>query len=59
LRLWAASAASAGPIEEGNIGAGAGATIRKMMGMERAMKGGIGTAAITLPDGLIVAASSR
>ena len=52
----AASSASAGPIEEGNVGAGAGATIGKMMGMERAMKGGIGTAAITLPDGLTVAA---
>ena len=39
----AASSASAGPIEEGNVGAGAGATVGKMMGMERAMKGGIGT----------------
>ena len=52
----AASAASAGPVEEGPVGAGAGATIGKMLGMERAMKGGIGTAAITLPDGLTVAA---
>ena len=52
----AAAAASAGPVEEGNVGAGAGATIGKMMGMERAMKGGIGSAAITLPDGLVVAA---
>jgi len=52
----AASAASAGPVEEGTVGAGAGATIGKMLGMERAMKGGIGTAAITLPDGLTVAA---
>ncbi len=52
----AASSASAGPIEEGNVGAGAGATIGKTMGMERAMKGGIGTAAISLPDGLTVAA---
>jgi L-aminopeptidase/D-esterase-like protein len=52
----AASSASAGPVEEGNVGAGAGATIGKLMGMERAMKGGIGTAAITLPDGLTVAA---
>jgi L-aminopeptidase/D-esterase-like protein len=52
----AASSASAGPVEEGNVGAGAGATVGKMMGMERAMKGGIGTAAITLPDGLTVAA---
>jgi L-aminopeptidase/D-esterase-like protein len=52
----AAAAASSGPVEEGNVGAGAGATIGKMMGMGRAMKGGIGTAAITLPDGLVVAA---
>jgi len=52
----AAATASTGPVDEGNVGAGAGATIGKMMGMERAMKGGIGTAAITLPDGLVVAA---
>ncbi len=52
----AAAAATAGPVEEGNVGAGAGATIGKMMGMERAMKGGVGTAAIVLPDGLVVAA---
>jgi L-aminopeptidase/D-esterase-like protein len=52
----AAVSASAGPIEEGNVGAGAGATVGKMMGMERAMKGGIGTAAITLSDGVVVAA---
>ena len=52
----AAGGASTGPVDEGNVGAGAGATIGKMMGMERAMKGGIGTAAITLPDGLVVAA---
>ena len=52
----AAASASAGPVEEGNVGAGAGATIGKMMGMERAMKGGIGSAAITLPDGLVVGA---
>jgi L-aminopeptidase/D-esterase-like protein len=52
----AASSASGGPVEEGNVGAGAGATIGKLMGMERAMKGGIGSAAITLPDGVVVAA---
>jgi L-aminopeptidase/D-esterase-like protein len=52
----AASSASGGPVEEGNVGAGAGATVGKMMGMERAMKGGIGSAAVTLPDGLVVAA---
>jgi L-aminopeptidase/D-esterase-like protein len=52
----AASDASDGPVAEGNVGAGAGATIGKMAGRERAMKGGIGSAAITLPDGLVVAA---
>lgn len=31
---------------EGNAGAGAGATVGKMFGMNRAMKGGIGTASI-------------
>jgi len=51
----AAGAASAGPVAEGNVGAGAGATIGKMMGMGRAMKGGLGTAALALPDGLVVA----
>jgi L-aminopeptidase/D-esterase-like protein len=52
----AASSASSGPIAEGNVGAGAGATVGKLHGMARAMKGGIGTAALTLPNGLTVAA---
>ncbi len=52
----AASAASDGPVTEGNVGAGAGATIGKLAGSNRAMKGGIGSAAIKLPDGLVVAA---
>lgn len=52
----AAQAASAGPVAEGDIGAGAGATVGKLMGPKRAMKAGIGSAAVTLPDGLVVAA---
>jgi L-aminopeptidase/D-esterase-like protein len=52
----AAKAATDGPVAEGNVGAGAGATVGKTGGRERAMKGGIGSAAITLPDGLVVAA---
>jgi L-aminopeptidase/D-esterase-like protein len=52
----AATAASKGAIAEGNIGAGAGATVGKTAGRARAMKGGIGTASITLPNGLVVAA---
>ena len=52
----AASIASDGPVAEGNIGAGAGATVGKMSGRDRAMKAGVGTYAITLPNGLVVAA---
>lgn len=52
----AATAASAGAITEGNVGAGAGATVGKSAGPGRAMKGGIGSASIELPGGLIVAA---
>ena len=52
----AAMAATTGPVAEGNVGAGAGATIGKSAGPERAMKGGLGSASITMPDGLVVAA---
>lgn len=51
----AAEAATDGPVSEGNVGAGAGATIGKM-GQGRRMKGGLGSASIVLPDGLVVAA---
>lgn len=37
-------AAATTPPAEGNCGAGAGATVGKLFGMERAMKGGLGTA---------------
>jgi L-aminopeptidase/D-esterase-like protein len=40
----------------GNVGAGAGATVGKLFGGARAMKGGIGTALLRLPDGLMVGA---
>ncbi|MGB4338216.1 MAG: P1 family peptidase [Bacillota bacterium] len=45
--------AAAGPVQEGNVGAGVGATVGKAMGPAYAMKGGLGTASarITLPDG--------
>lgn len=52
----AAEAASDGPVQEGSVGAGAGATVGKLRGPTRAMKSGIGTAAIVLDDGLVVAA---
>jgi L-aminopeptidase/D-esterase-like protein len=52
----AAQTASTAAVAEGNVGAGAGATVGKSAGASRAMKGGIGSAAIQMPDGLIVAA---
>lgn len=44
----ACQAASAAPPAEGNVGAGTGACVGKVFGMERAMKGGIGTASLTV-----------
>jgi len=52
----AAKSASAAPVQEGSVGAGAGATLGKSAGMERAMKSGVGSAAIALPNGIVVAA---
>lgn len=48
--------ASAGPVVEGNVGAGAGATAGKVLGMAQASKTGVGSAAVVLADGLIIAA---
>jgi L-aminopeptidase/D-esterase-like protein len=46
LEMGRAAAASAapGPVAQGSVGAGTGATVGKALGMARAMKGGIGTA---------------
>ncbi len=52
----AAEAASRAPVTMGNVGAGAGATVGKIFGRNRAMRGGLGSAAITRRDGLTVAA---
>lgn len=49
--------ATHGEVDQGSIGAGTGATVGKVLGMEWAMKGGIGTASITLPGGVIVGAT--
>jgi L-aminopeptidase/D-esterase-like protein len=52
----AARAASAAAVAEGNIGAGAGATLGKLMGQEFAMKGGLGSWSWSRADGLRVGA---
>lgn len=52
----ASQAAGSGPVAEGSVGAGTGATVGKVLGPERAVKGGIGGASLVLPDGNTVAA---
>jgi L-aminopeptidase/D-esterase-like protein len=52
----ACKAASASAPAEGNVGAGAGATVGKLFGMSRAMKSGIGTSSIKLESGVTVGA---
>ncbi len=43
-------------VEEGSVGVGTGATVGKLFGIERAMKGGVGTASTGGPKGLMVGA---
>jgi len=47
--------ASAKPPAQGNVGAGTGAVVGKIFGIERAMKGGIGSASVTV-EGITVGA---
>ncbi|CUH97202.1 hypothetical protein P22_3329 [Propionispora sp. 2/2-37] len=54
LAYAACQSANAGPVPEGNVGAGAGATAGKIYG--RPMKSGLGTASISIPGGPVVAA---
>ena len=53
----AGNAASDSPLPSGSVGAGAGATVAKTLGPGGAVKGGIGSAGCTLPDGVSVAAT--
>ncbi len=43
-------------VAEGSVGVGTGATVGKLFGIERAMKGGVGTSSIQGPEGLVVGA---
>lgn len=52
----ACQAAHDGQVKSGNFGAGTGATVGKIFGLEWAMKGGIGSASRQLGGGLVVAA---
>lgn len=52
----AAAAATEGVVAEGSVGAGTGASVGKALGMQNAMKGGIGTFTVELPGGVLVSA---
>ena len=52
----ACQVATAGPVDQGCVGAGTGATVAKLYGIERAVKGGIGTSIVDLGRGLMVGA---
>ena len=51
----ACQAANSEPVQQGNVGAGAGATLGKLNGPDCAMKGGIGSASLCV-NGMTVAA---
>lgn len=48
--------ASAAAPPQGNVGAGCGATVGKILGMNQAMKSGIGSASIEIGSGVVVGA---
>ncbi len=52
----AAAAATDQAVAEGCVGAGTGATVGKLYGMKQAMKGGLGTYSVSLPEGVLVSA---
>ena len=52
----AASTAGREDFAQGSVGAGTGATVGKVLGMEGAMKGGVGSASARLDGGLVVGA---
>ncbi|CAF2945461.1 unnamed protein product [Rotaria sp. Silwood2] len=52
LGYSACMAANNSPVVEGNAGAGSGATIGKLFGMERAMKTGLGSTSMTVRDSI-------
>jgi L-aminopeptidase/D-esterase-like protein len=52
----AAAAANDGPVVEGAVGAGTGATVGKILGLKQAMKSGIGSFTVEMPGGVKVSA---
>lgn len=52
----AVDSATSAPVAMGTVGAGAGATVGKMRGGAGSMKGGLGSAVLRMPNGLVVGA---
>jgi L-aminopeptidase/D-esterase-like protein len=52
----AAVRARRGAVAEGSVGAGTGATVAKLLGADHALKGGLGTASLVGPRGIVVGA---
>ena len=52
----AAARATGGAVAQGSVGAGTGATVAKLLGAEKALKGGVGSASLVGPRGLVVGA---
>jgi L-aminopeptidase/D-esterase-like protein len=52
----ACEAATDGPVAQGNVGAGTGASVGKALGFKRATKAGLGTASRKIFGGVVVAA---
>jgi L-aminopeptidase/D-esterase-like protein len=55
MGYMAAARATGGPVPEGSVGAGTGASVGKLHGIERAMRGGLGSASARV-DGVVVGA---
>ncbi|HEX2170893.1 MAG TPA: P1 family peptidase, partial [Dehalococcoidia bacterium] len=56
MAYCACLAARSDGVDQGNVGAGTGASVGKALGIERAMKGGIGSASERLAGGVVVGA---
>lgn len=52
----ACQSATDGPVTEGSVGAGTGATVGKLLGPRFATKGGLGTASVKIGKGIVVGA---
>jgi L-aminopeptidase/D-esterase-like protein len=53
---YAAAASAAKDFTTGNVGAGTGSTVAKLLGKEASIKGGVGTASVRLPNGAVMGA---